>query len=398
MDKTKKILIGGGLILYLVVAGVSYAIFGYFSKESGEATPVLTDQSEDGGLVSPSGPKEQECPINGAYFTKAEEDVWSTRRPLAVMIENHVDSRPQSGLSRADVVYEAVAEGGITRLLAVFYCGAAWDIGKEYDIGPVRSARTYFLDWASEYGDYPLYAHVGGAGECTDNTVYEDAKALCQIRQYDWMNEGTWSDLNQFSLSYEECRRDTRLGTNIATEHTMYCDLTALWEKASDRGLDSKTVSLGTSWDKNFRSWLFKEEEKLADRGEMGEIGVYFWKNQPQYDVAWQYDRENNHYLRYNGGAPYKDFINNETLAAKVVVVQLTRQRGPVDDKKHLLYDTLGEGRLLVFQDGQVTEGTWEKEARTSRTRFFDDAGAEIRLNRGLVWIEIVPATNAISY
>ena len=395
MNKSKKLLIAGGVILYLAVTGLSWAVFGYFNQGS----VVIAPTGRDGRNVTEAlGPKDQECPINGAYFTKAERDIWQTRRPLTVTIENHLDSRPQSGLSRADVVYEAVAEGGITRLLGIFYCGAALTGEQKYDIGPVRSARTYFLDWASEYGDYPLYAHVGGAGECGDPTVHEEAKALCQIRQYGWMNEGTWSDLNQFSLSYKECRRDTRLGANVATEHTMYCDTVALWEKAADRGLTVKTAVSGNDWDKNFRPWLFKEEAKLADRGEVSEIEVYFWKNQPDYDVVWQYDKETNSYQRTNGGLVHKDFVTDQALLAKTVIVQLTRERGPVDDKKHLLYDTIGEGQLFVFQDGQVERGTWEKESQTSRTRFFDSSGAEIRLNRGLVWIQIVPAGNVIEF
>ena len=395
MNKSKKLLIAGGVTLYLAVTGLSWAVFGYFNQGS----VVIAPTGRDGQNVTEAlGPKDQECPINGAYFTKTERDIWQTRRPLTVTIENHLDSRPQSGLSRADVVYEVVAEGGITRFLGIFYCGAALTSEQKYDIGPIRSARTYFLDWVSEYGDYPLYVHVGGAGECGDPTVHEEAKALCQIRQYGWMNKGTWSDLNQFSLSYKECRRDTRLGANVATEHTMYCDTVALWEKAADRGLTVKTAVSGNDWDKNFRPWLFKEEAKLADRGEVSEIGVYFWKNQPGYDVVWQYDKETNSYQRTNGGVVHKDFVTDQALLVKTVIVQLTRERGPVDDKKHLLYDTVGEGQLFVFQDGQVERGTWEKESQTSRTRFFDSSGAEIRLNRGLVWIQIVPAGNVIEF
>lgn len=395
MDKSKKFLIGGGLVLYLLVTGFSWAVFAYFNQEPVVIAPTGRDEQ---AVTEAQGPKDQECPINGAYFTKTEKDLWSARRPLVAMIENHLDSRPQSGLSRADVVYEAVAEGGITRFLGVFYCGAALPDEQKYDIGPVRSARTYFLDWASEYGDYPLYVHVGGAGECADPTVDEEAKALCQIRQYGWMSEGTWSDLNQFSLSYKECRRDTRLGANIATEHTVYCDTVALWEKAAQRGLTAKTEALGNNWDKNFRPWLFKEEAKLADRGEIGQIKVYFWENQPNYDVLWQYDKETNSYQRFNGGSPHKDFVADQPLSAKAVIVQLTKERGPVDEKKHLLYDTVGEGQLLVFQDGGVEKGTWEKASRESRTRFFDNSGAEIRLNRGLIWIQVVPAGNLIEF
>ena len=396
MKRPVKLFIIGGLVLYLAVTGISYAVFGYFNQ--GTKVTVPTDQDNQDRVIIPSGPKDQECPINGAYFTKTERDVWQDRRPLTVTVENHLESRPQSGLSRADVVYEAVAEGGITRFLAIFYCGAVLDSGQKYDVGPVRSARTYFLDWVSEYSDYPLYTHVGGAGECTDNTVHKEAKALCQIRQYGWMDEGTWSDLNQFSLSYKECRRDTRLGANIATEHTVYCNTMALWKKASDRGLTNRTSKTGNDWDNNFRSWLFKEEVKLADRGDVDQIEIYFWKNQPQYDVSWQYDRDTNNYLRHNGGVAHQDLATNETLTAKTVIVQSVREKGPLGDKKHLLYETIGSGQVLIFQDGQVGKGTWEKESRTSRTRFFDHNDAEISLNRGLIWIEIVPAGNTVSY
>jgi hypothetical protein len=398
MDKNRRNLILAGVGLYLLSAIISGALFSYLGKEALVISPSGQSATDDQAAQVASGPKDQECPINGAYFTQTEKDIWETRRPLTVMIENSLDARPQSGLSRADVIYEAVAEGGITRFLAVFYCGAALESAQDYDVGPVRSARTYFLDWASEYADYPLYAHVGGAGDCGDSTVYDDAKALCQIRQYDWLDDGTWGDLNQFSLSYNQCRRDTRLGADIATEHTMYCDTDALWEKAADRGLTNETEVNGDEWDEDFRSWSFKEEEKLADRGDIGDIDIYFWSNQSNYDVTWQYDKETNLYSRYNAGQVHADYLTGNVLQAKTIIVQLTKETGPVDEHKHLLYDTIGEGDLLVFQDGQVTEGTWEKNSRTTRTRFFNESGAEIRLNRGLIWIEIVPAGNTISY
>ena len=102
------------------------------------------------------------------------------------MIENHAEARPQSGLSYADVVYEAVAEGGITRFMGVFYCGIAV---RNVNLAPVRSARTYFLPWVLEYD--ALYNHVGGAGLCNDDTVDDRAKALCQIDQYKIKGHGS---------------------------------------------------------------------------------------------------------------------------------------------------------------------------------------------------------------
>ena len=129
-------------------------------------------------IIDPSVPRTEVCPLNGLMYTKQEKDVWETRRPIAAMIENHVEARPQSGLSLADVVYESVVEGGITRFMGVFYCGVA---SRNLTLAPVRSARTFYLPWVLEYD--ALYNHVGGAGVCSDVTVDERAKALYQIDQ-----------------------------------------------------------------------------------------------------------------------------------------------------------------------------------------------------------------------
>ena len=134
------------------------------------------------------------------------------------MIENHQEARPQSGLSSADVIYEVVAEGGITRFLAIYYCqdGA--------QIGPIRSARTYFIDYLSEYGNYPLYAHVGGANQAGP------ADALSQLDDYGWT---AYNDLNQFSIGFPVFWRDyDRLGHSVATEHTIYSTIEKLLDYA----------------------------------------------------------------------------------------------------------------------------------------------------------------------
>jgi len=318
--------------------------------------------------------------------------------PVAIIVENYAGIRPQSGLADANIVYEALAEGGITRFLAVFYCGAAAGSLEPYNIGPVRSARTYFLDWASEYGDYPLYNHVGGAGQCNDSTVYEDAKALCQISEYGWKDKGSWGDMDQFALPYTACRREPeRTGQTRATEHTLYCNNFNLWEIAAQRGLTNKTQKTGNSWDENFRSWPFKEEANLNDRGEISPK-FSFWNSQSAYDVSWQYNKEKNIYERLNGGQPHKDFLSDQQLTAKVVVVQFAREQGSVDEHKHLIYQTTGSGQAIVFQDGQVIKGTWKKESRLARTRFFDGSGREIRFNRGQIWIEVLPAGNKVAY
>lgn len=385
--------------LYLLSAGASYAVFGFVEKGSASKIVTPTPQGgsdKDSRFPVLTGPKDQVCPLNGAKFTQTEKDLWSQRRPLIVMIENHEDARPQSGLSKADIVYEAVAEGAITRFMAVFYCAdAASALKDDYDIGPVRSARTYFLDWASEYSDYPLYNHVGGAGQCNDPTVDPRAKALCQIEKYGWKNKETKSDLDQFALGFKICRREPdRIGHPVATEHSMYCSTYALWQTALDRKLTNINYK-GIAWDKSFRSWLPKED--LASSGSVSPE-FEFWKDYKQYAVKWDYDKTTNSYKRSNDGQPHIDFNTKEQITTKNVVIQFTKETGPVDEHKHLLYTTIGTGRALIFQDGLVIDGKWSKQSRTERTLFFDGKGKEVKFNRGPIWIEILPATGTVNY
>lgn len=389
--KNKKTILTilGGILLYLLSTGVSFAAFRYFlnSSESSLVSPLEEEGRKSGFKVDLSAPKTETCPLNGALFTKGERDIWESRRPLTVMIENHQDSRPQSGLSKADVVYEAVAEGGITRFLAVFYCGAA---AEDVVIGPVRSARTYFMDFASEYGDYPLYAHVGGANKPGP------ANALGQIEEYGWLRKG--NDLNQFALGFPVYWRDyERLGHPVATEHTMYSSTERLWEVAKERGLEAKDEE-GNSWDQNFSTWKFKDDTSLTKRGDIQGIEFDFWKDYLDYRVKWEYDKEANIYKRFNGGEPHKDLNTNQQITAKVIVIQFMKEKGPIDELKHMLYGTIGKGKALVFQDGQVIEGTWSKADRQARTRFFDNQGKEISFNRGPIWIEILPLGNQVNY
>jgi hypothetical protein len=146
-------------VVFLFVLGGSYVLFSYMSPKKSMTLPPSSQKlsTNTTGMFDASLPKTESCPINGVKYSTQQRDWWQKHRPLGVMIENHEDSRPQSGLSFADTVYEAVAEGGITRFLAIFYCQDA------PIIGPIRSARTYFIDFASEYGNSPLYTHVGGA-------------------------------------------------------------------------------------------------------------------------------------------------------------------------------------------------------------------------------------------
>jgi hypothetical protein len=386
-------------IAFVLSGTASYALTTYlYSPESGgPVTPVATPPIGGGLNIDPLAPKNAECPINGQMYTAAEEKVWESRRPLFVMIENMPDSRPQSGLNSADVIYEAVAEGGVSRFGAVYYCGVA---AKDTILGPVRSARTHFINLASEY-NYPLYTHVGGAncGSSDPKTCNTDKRvqALEQINQYGW-GGSKGNDLNQFSIGFPTFWRDyERLGRTVATEHTMYSSTEKLWKYASaTRGWTNKSPDGKLEWADKFVLFPFKDDSK--DKGSATRIAFGFWESYHQFDVVWNYDATNNGYVRENGGEPHKDRNDDSTLTAKVVVVQFTKELGPLDEHKHMLYEVIGTGKGLVFQDGKATEATWTKKDREARTVWTDSKGKKIEFNRGRIYFEVLPADNKVEY
>jgi hypothetical protein len=387
------------VLAFSLSGGASYALTNYlYSPESGGAlTPVATPPVGGGLNIDPSAPRTSECPINGVMYTTAEKKVWESRRPLFVMIENTPDARPQSGLGSADIIYEAVAEGGVSRFGAVFYCGVA---AKDTILGPVRSARTHFINAASEY-NYPLYTHVGGAncGSSDPKTCNTDKRvqALEQINQYGW-GGAKGNDLNQFSIGFPTFWRDyERLGRTVATEHTMYTSTEKLWKYAAGtRGWTNKTPDGKTEWSDKYTPFTFKDDAK--DKGSIAKIAFGFWESYHDYDVVWNYDSAKNAYTRENGGLAHKDLNDDSQLSAKVVVVQFTKELGPLDEHKHMLYELIGTGKGIVFQDGLATEATWSKKDREAKTIWKDAKGKALAFNRGKIVFEILPLDNEVEY
>lgn len=390
MDKKQFVISAAiGLAIYLIATGLSFGLFSALGVggEGGLLSRKASPTDQDHFLIDPSAPRTEACPINGKLYTKQEREIWETRRPLAVMIENHAEARPQSGLSSADVVYEAVAEGGISRFMAIFYCGVAAPVS----LAPVRSARTYYLPWVLEYD--ALYNHVGGAGRCNDPTVDTRAKALCQI------DEWGVKDMDQFGISFPTCYRNyDRLDHPVATEHTMVCVTDKLFKLAADRGWTNKDTK-GVSWDKNFVEWKFKDDAKQEDRAASFSASFVAWKGyEREYGVRWDYDPATNSYARFNGGLAHTDLETKTQLTAKNVVILFAKETGPVDDHAHLLYNNTGSGDGILFQDGKATKVTWKKQVRTDRTKFFDAQGKEMSFNRGQIWIEMLPTGTQVTY
>lgn len=283
-------------------------------------------------------------------------DSSANQNPLAVMIENHPDARPQAGLGSAGLVYEAMAEGGITRFMAVFA-----DRLVSVKVGPIRSARTYYVDFATELRAF--YAHVGG-----------NLNALNQIKA-----TSGFYDMDQFAIGAPTFERD--LSKNVALEHTMYSSTTKLWDLAINNRKWSSTAS--------FEPWLFKDDAAAESRPANQTVTVNF--SSASFKVVWHYLPESNHYTREMGGTGHKDANTNELITAKTIVLQTVNRSAIVTaiNEHGWKYDLTGSGKATVIQDGIATSATWKKEG-TGRTRYYDANNQEISFNKGPIWVEIV--------
>ncbi len=306
-------------------------------------------------------PKTEESPLNGRLFTKKEMERLKKRRPIAIMVNNHVAARPQSNLPLADIIYETMAEGGITRFMAIYWSN---DVNKA---GPIRSAREYYIEWLSEYD--ALYVHDGYA--FSDDPRVDARRNLVRFKIKDIANRGAWR-VND--------------GTRFAP-HNEYISPIKVWDLAKTYG-----------WD-NFppiTPWQFKNDSKPEDRGPGKGVKIVFWTglsswNNHQYDVTWKYDRISNTYKRWSGNRADTDLETGKQLFAKVIIIQKVKMTPTYDHKGHVIIDTIGSGDAYILQDGSIISAKWSKKDRTTRTMFTDEKGNPIRFNRGLIWIEAVP-------
>ena len=389
--------------LFLISVGVSLLVLYLIAPKTASNLIVGDGNKSKFDLTLP---KIAECPVNGQKYTQPEADVWNTRRPIVQVIENHIDARPVSGLSRADVIYEAVAEGGITRFAAVFYCGA---VAEDVKAAPLRSARVYFVNLAAGYGKNPVFLHQGGANDfCSDcpggvkprSDINPTVNAYALLDKLGWRNGSRGNDMDGgFNVGFPIVVRDQyRLGsTPAAWEHSVVVDINEAYKEAAKRGFNSDD-SQGVSWTKGFRKWLF-QDGKADSSATTTNIKFNFWESMQGYDVEWKYDSATNSYKRFNGGVPHLDAeFDKPQLIAKNVVIMFAKETGPLDTEKHMLYQVIRTGKAVVFQNGIAVTGTWSKASALDREIFYDTNGKEVSMVRGTTWIEVVPAQNSVNY
>ncbi len=285
-------------------------------------------------------------------------DAAQAKRPVTgVMIENSPDARPQSGIDKAGIVFEAIAEGGVTRFLALFQ-----ESTPDF-IGPIRSARPYYVEWARTFD--ASYAHVGGSPE-----------ALALIR-----STGV-KDLDQFSNGGSYRRVSARFAP-----HNVYTDFTKLDALNTKKGY---TTSQFTPWER-------KSDVKQTPTANTIELTV----SGPTYSPKFVYEPTTNSYKRFQAGGPHmvvgQDFKTKVQISPKVVIA-LVMPYGVKSDGYHSDYKTIGTGKMLVFQDGIVSVGKWSKTNEKSQFVFTDKNGLPMKLNAGQTWVTIVGQESAINY
>lgn len=273
-------------------------------------------------------------------------------RPIAVVVENHPDARPQSGLLHADIVYETLAEGGITRFLAIY------QTKNPKEIGPVRSARPYFNFIANQW--QAAYAHVGGS-----------AIALDQL------NTGVYkklTDVNQFFFGDYFYRSKERLAPHNA--YTTLDLLRGLMEKK--KWTDWQPVKLG-----EFATIPTAELQTTTTK-----ISAKFYE--PQYAVNFTFDPSVGLYARSNGGKPSIDKNSDSQLYVRNVLVQYVDDYTvPMETVNGLGLKLDGDGRAVLFTGGKAVDGTWQY--LNGQTEFKTEDGASMKFQPGQTWVILMP-------
>lgn len=344
LDKNKQIIIVSVIAGWIIATGGLLWLF-IFSARSSPPPPPPPPITKK---IEPPKPTTIASPLTGIRVKPELASMPVT----GVMIENSPDARPQSGLYDAGVVFEAIAEGGITRFLALF------QESQPSTIGPVRSVRPYYLDFLKPF-DAPI-AHAGGSGQ-----------ALAELS-----SQG-FKDLEAFrNPAYYQ-----RIASRYAP-HNLYTSRAKLIELQKSKGWNSS----------KFEGFIRKDEKKLATPTAKSinlNISGYYYN--PRFD----YDSGTNSYLRFLAGAPHNDEAAKKQINPKVVVVLVMSHHY---SGIYSVYGVNGRGEAYIFQDGAVTKGSWLKASRNNQLSFVDANNKPIALNPGQTWISLVSSTDAIKF
>lgn len=329
----------GALLLLVVSSGLAFAVL--YQQPVKKAPVAEVKKVESKPVVA-----KFYSPLTG----KLVADAAAVNQPVsAVMIENSPDARPQSGLKDSGVVFEAIAEGGITRFLVIY------QQEKPQLIGPVRSIRLYDVDWLAAFNT--SVAHVGGS-----------AAGLAEIRN------GNYRDIDQFFNAATYWR-----ATDRYAPHNVY---------TSFAKLDALNVAKGyaTSVVKGFS----RVDAKPSAKPTASQIAIKL--SSPLYNSTYSYDQASNSYQRSQGGAPHLDREQGQIAPSVIVALKVDESTVMQDGNRENIV-TSGSGSATIFQNGGFQAVTWHKANPTTQISFTDANGVDVPLVRGQTWLAAVPAS-----
>lgn len=333
--KVLLVLIIAGALIYVV--GVTQ---GWFNKE--DAKKVIKK-------LTPT--------VKKSNIKIIDED--SNQRPYAIMIDNVSDARPQTGINKAYIVYELMVEGGLTRLMAVF------KDAKVDQIGPVRSSRHYYLDYAME--NDAIYIHYGWSPQ-----AQSDISSL-KINNLN----GLANPSNMFWRDY----------TYHKNEHTAYTSTEKINKAAESKGY--RLISDDSQLLDYSEKSVSMDETKIAN-----EIKISYSSGTK---VTYKYDTENKVYLRYMNGYEHKETSSGQLKAKNIIAYNVTYGKIANDVKGRQEMNNTGSGTGYYFTEGKYMEIKWSKSSRNSKTVYTDTNGKEIKVNDGNTYIQIYPTGQNIT-
>ena len=347
-------------VMVFTAVGVS-AVFFYSHKKTIELTPnteVVDVAKED--------EEEEECHNR-------------ERRPIAVMIAEDAEARPLFGIGLADIVIEMpVVTGSITRMMAIFVCE------DPVEVGSVRSARHDFIPLALGYD--AILAHWGGSHLALDEInkgVIDNLDAMPNYFETFYRKRGISAPHDGFTSMERMLNAAEKLGYRLTSEFEGYKFLAN--QNFRPEGTRLAPTQVGAA------KFAPSSDGASGRMTRSLEVGYKY-----PYNVRYEYDPTTNAYVRWRGGFRELDALNGEQVETKNVVVMRAVSRqigGGYND-----VDILGEGKAVVYRNGEALSGVWKKKSAKGMLRFYDENGEEISFVSGKIWIEVVEPSTVVVY
>lgn len=320
------------------------------------------------------------CPLTG---TEAPQGLAVERPALAVKLDNSSAGRPQAGLESADIVYEELAEGGITRFLAIFHCADA------ATLGPVRSARNVDPELVVEYS--PVLFGYSGAAPPVLNKI-SSTKGITDLRH------GTHGDAYQ-----REKTRKAPLDLFSSSERLRSLEDAQGIKGPPRTGLVFDAGVLAPPPSPAATGTPTKAGSPAGTAGSPAPAPgntVTFNFSAPPNAIKYTYDANSKKYLRFHGNTPHNSAAGEQISANNVVVLKVKVVPGTIRDAAGSLSPDIavvGEGEATVVRGGTLVTGNWKRAGLSDRTTLVDASGEAIKLAPGNTWIHLLPADRPVT-